>query len=106
MEKRRIFFSRLTGAHVNQRMRNKICGRQSSDLRVDFVAAMRVSLTARHALHIDRVWRLQDAGDRRTIRSKEIKQDVILAPGGFAIDDPIEIVGHAASFFPSSLTRD
>ena len=93
--------SLLTGARVNQRMRNKICGRQGSDLRVDLVAAMRVSLTARHTLHFDGVGRLQDVMDRRTIRPKEVKEDGTLAPGGFAVDDPINIVGHAASFFPS-----
>ena len=93
--------SRLIGTRVNQRMRNKICGRRGSDLRVDLIAAIRVSLTARHALHFDGVGRLQDVSDGWTIWPEEIKEDGTLAPGGFAVDDPINIVGHAASFFPS-----
>ena len=46
--------------------------------------------------------------DRRTIRPKEVKEDGTLAPGGFAVDDPINIVGHAASFFrrkPRSVSK-
>lgn len=95
--------SGLTAAWVNQRMRNKICGRQGSDFRVDLVAAIDVSLTARHTLHFDRIGRLHDVGDRWTIRPKEIKEDVTLAPGGFAIDDPIHIVDHTASFLHREL---
>ena len=55
--------SLLIGTRVNQRVRNKICGRQGSDLRVDLVAAIRVSLTARHTLHslFGRLKRIDDA---------------------------------------------
>jgi hypothetical protein len=93
------WYRRLTDARVNQRMRNKIRGRRGSEFRVDLVAAIRVSLTARHALRFEAVGSLQDVMDRRTIRPKEVKEDGTLAPGGCAVDDPIHIVSHAASFF-------
>jgi hypothetical protein len=95
---RRHLVSLLTSARVNQRMRNKIRGRRGSDLRVDLVAAIGVNLTARHTLHLDGVGRLQDVSDRRAMRPKEIQEDVTLAPRGFAVDDPIHIVGHTACF--------
>ena len=66
---------------------------------MDLIAAVRVSLTARHTLRFERVRSLHGVMDRRTIRPKEVKEDGALAPGGCAVDDPIHIVGHAASFF-------
>jgi hypothetical protein len=90
-----IFVPLLTGARVDQRMRNKICGGRGSDLRVDLVAAIGVGLTARHAFYFDRFGRLQDVSDRRTVRPKEVQEDGTLASGRFAVNDPINIAGHA-----------
>jgi hypothetical protein len=77
-------------------MRNKICGGQDTDPGVDLVAAIHVGLTARHTLHFDRVGRFEDVCDGWTMLPKEVKEDVIPAAGRLAVDDPIDIVGHAA----------
>jgi hypothetical protein len=79
-------------------MRNEICRRRGSDLRVDLVAVVRVGLTAGHALHFDGVGCLQDVSDRRAMRPKEVQEDGPLARVRFAVDDPIDIVGHTGSF--------
>jgi hypothetical protein len=55
-----------------------------------------VGLAARHALDFDSVGRLKVVSDRRTIPPKEVKGDVIPAPGSLAVDYPIDIVDHTA----------
>jgi hypothetical protein len=59
---------------------------------------IRVSVTARHTLHFDRAGRLQDVSERRTMRSKEVKEDGLAQPASSAAFC-LRGVGRARFFF-------
>jgi len=93
----------LSRGGVDLRMRGEIGGREGADLGVDLVAAIGVRLAAGDTLHFDGVGGLHDVSDRRIKRPEEVKKDGTPTSGGFAVDDPIDVVGHAASFFRRKL---